>query len=133
MRRLTSASLALTLVASGLAGGAISASAQDATEWKIGVVTDVGTVDDKNFNEYTFVGANEGAEAIGVATPVPVAVPEDDSEYGGLIQAYVDQGFNIIVTAGFNLGVATTQFAHHNPDVWFIGVDQGPPCVTQEG
>ena len=129
MRRLTSTSLALTLAASGLAFGAITASAQE-TEWRIGVVTDVGTVDDKNFNEYTFVGANEGAAAIGLETPVPVAVPEDDSEYGGLIQAYVDQGFNIIVTAGFNLGVATTQAAHDNPDVWFIGVDQGPPCVT---
>ena len=49
------------------------------------------------------------------------------------IQAYVDQGYDIIVTAGFNLGVATTKAAHDNPDIWFIGVDQGPPCVNEEG
>lgn len=133
MRRPTTASLVLTLAASGLLLGAPAALAQDEPEWKIGVVTDVGTVDDKNFNEYTFVGANAGAEAIGVPTPVPVVVPADPSEFAQLIQAYVDQDFDIIVTAGFNLGVATTQAAHDNPDIWFIGVDQGPPCVTEEG
>jgi len=102
------------------------------SDLKIGVVTDVGTVNDKNFNEYTFVGAKQGAAAIGAAEP-PVTVPKDDSEYASSIQAYVDQGYNIIVTAGFNLGVATTQAAHDNPNIWFIGVDQGPPCVNEQG
>ena len=102
------------------------------SDLQIGVVTDVGTVNDKNFNEYTYLGAVEGAEAVGAEEP-PVTVPNDDSEYGSAIQAYIDEGFNIIVTAGFNLGVATTQAAHDNPDVWFIGVDQGPPCVDAEG
>jgi len=114
-------------------GGASTAeSAAPHSDLKIGVVTDVGTVNDKNFNEYTFVGAKEGAAAIGAAEP-PVTVPKDSSEYASAIQAYVDQGYDIIVTAGFNLGVATTQAAHDNPDVWFIGVDQGPPCVNEEG
>ena len=36
------------------------------------------------------------------------------------------------MTAGFNLGVETTKAAHENPDIWFIGVDQGPPCVDTE-
>jgi basic membrane protein A len=102
------------------------------SDLKIGVVTDVGTVNDKNFNEYTFLGAKNGAAAIGADEP-PVTVPKDSSEYASAIQAFVDDGYDIIVTAGFNLGVATTQAAHDNPDVWFIGVDQGPPCVNAEG
>jgi len=102
------------------------------SDLKIGVVTDVGTTNDKNFNEYTYVGAQEGAAAIGADEPT-VTVPKDSSEYATSIQAFVDQGYDIIVTAGFNLGVATTQAAHDNPDIWFIGVDQGPPCVNAEG
>lgn len=102
------------------------------SDLQIGVVTDVGTVNDKNFNEYTYEGAKEGAAAIGAAEP-PVTVPNDDSEYAAALQAYIDQGYEIVVTAGFNLGVATTQAAHDNPDTWFIGVDQGPPCVNAEG
>jgi basic membrane protein A len=109
-----------------------SPSAAPSSALKIGVVTDVGTANDKNFNEYTYVGAKQGAAAIGAAEP-PVTVPKDSSEYASAIQAYIDDGYNIIVTAGFNLGVATTQAAHDNPDVWFIGVDQGPPCVNADG
>ena len=135
MRRLSTTSLALTIAATGLLVGGTAAVAQDKdpADFKIGVVTDVGTVDDKNFNEFTFEGANQGAAALGVATPVPVAVPGDASEYGVLLQAYIDNGFDIVVSAGFNLGVETTNAAQENPGVWFIGVDQGPPCVNEEG
>jgi basic membrane protein A and related proteins len=104
----------------------------DKTKWKIGVATDVGTVNDKNFNEYTYVGAKNGAAALGAAEP-PVVVPKDSSEFAKIQQSFVDQGFDIIVTAGFNYGQATTCAAHANKDIWFIGVDQGPPCVTAEG
>lgn len=124
MRRFTTASLALALAATGALSGA-AVMAQD-EPLKIGVVTDVGTVDDKNFNEYTFAGANAGAEAIGSTTPVPVAVPNDPSDFPVLIQAYVDEDFDIIVTAGFNLGAETAVAAAANPEVWFVGVDQVP-------
>jgi basic membrane lipoprotein Med (substrate-binding protein (PBP1-ABC) superfamily) len=123
MQKLTTASLALTIAATALLAGTAAVVAQD-EPLKIGVVTDVGTVDDKNFNEYTFVGANAGAEAIGTETPVPVTVPNDPSDFPVLIQSYIDEGFDIIVTAGFNLGAETAKAAAANPDVWFVGVDQ---------
>ena len=102
--------------------------------WKIGVVTDVGSVNDKNFNEFTFVGSKDGAKAIGAAEP-PVTVPKDASEYEPSIQAYVEQGFTIIVSTGFNLAAPTVQKAHDNPATWFIGVDQGGStlCITEGG
>lgn len=125
MRRFTTASLALTIAATGVFAGATAIVAQDEAP-KVGVVTDVGTVDDKNFNEYTFAGANAGAEAVGAAFPVPVTVPNDPSDFPVLIQAFIDEGFGIIVTAGFNLGEETAKAAEANPDVWFVGVDQVP-------
>ncbi len=130
----TSASTAESMAASTAESMAPSTAESMAphSDLKIGVVTDVGTVNDKNFNEYTYVGAKDGAAAIGAAEP-QVTVPNDVSEYDQDLQAYIDQGYNIIVTAGFNLGVATTQAAHDNPDIWFIGVDQGPPCVDASG
>ena len=42
-------------------------SAGAGAELKIGVVTDVGTVNDKNFNEYTYIGAQQGQDAPGVS------------------------------------------------------------------
>jgi basic membrane protein A len=110
-----------------------SAPASSATksDLKIGVVTDVGTVNDKNFNEYTFVGAQQGAAAIG-ADPPPVVVPTSDADYAPLIQAFVDQNFDVIVAAGFNLVPATAAAAKANPDIWFIGVDHAP-CINATG
>ena len=94
-------------------------------------MTDVGTVDDKNFNQYSYEGAQKGATDIGAPAP-QVTVPKDSSEYAADIQAFIDQGYNIIVTVGFNLTNDTAAKAKANPDVWFIGVDQAP-CVDENG
>jgi basic membrane protein A and related proteins len=118
---------------SAAASASASASASAGTsDLKIGVVTDIGTLDDKNYNEYTYKGVQAGAAAIGAANP-PAVVPKDASEYASKIQAYVAQGFNMIVTVGFNLGAATGEAAVKNPTITFIGVDQSPICITKEG
>jgi basic membrane protein A len=101
---------------------------------KIGVVTDVGTVNDKNFNEYTYVGAKDGAAAVGApnAADLPVSVPNSDADYAPMIQSYIDQDFNVIVTTGFNLANVTAAAAKANPETWFIGVDHAP-CIKGDG
>jgi basic membrane protein A len=104
----------------------------DKSKIKIGVATDVGRVDDKNFNEYTYAGAQEAAKALGITGDVPYVVPASDPERVSNIQKYVDEGFNIIVSAGFANGTATGCVAKLNPDVWFIGIDQGPPAKGAE-
>jgi basic membrane protein A len=98
----------------------------------IGVVTDIGTLNDKNFNEYSYKGAVDGAAAIGAAEPKSL-VPADQTAYAADIKSFVDANANIIVTVGFNLASATVQAAHDNPNIWFIGVDQSPICVTPDG
>lgn len=99
---------------------------------KIGVVTDIGTLNDKGYNEYSYKGAVDGAKAIGSAVP-PSTVPKDSSEYAADIQAFVDQNFDVIVTVGFNMASDTAQAAHDNPSIRFVGVDQSPVCVDEQG
>lgn len=89
----------------------------------IGVVTDVGTLDDRNFNQYSWEGAVLGAATIGAADPTAV-VTSDESEYADNIQSQVTAGADIIVTVGFAIGGATLEAATANPDIHFIGVDQ---------
>src|SRR3954471_1694752 len=99
------ASVAPDPFAGAKAGGAHTAP----TDWskaKIGVVTDIGTLNDKNFNEYSFKGAQDGATALKAQPPQSV-IPKDQSEYLKDIQTYVDQGYDIIVTVGFNLATPT--------------------------
>jgi basic membrane protein A len=127
------ASTAASTPPSAAASGEASAPASTApkSDLKIGVVTDVGTVNDKNFNEFTFVGAQQGAAAVN-ADPPPVVVPTSDADFAPLIQAFVDQDFDVIIAAGFNLTGATAAAAKANPDIWFIGVDHSP-CIDATG
>jgi basic membrane protein A and related proteins len=104
----------------------------DKTKIKIGVATDVGKVDDKNFNEYTYAGATNAAKALGITGDVPFVTPKAASDRIPNVQKFVDEGFHIVVTAGFANGTATGCVAKLNPDVWFIGVDQGPPAPGTE-
>ena len=98
---------------------------------KVGLVTDVGTLEDKSFNEASWVGAQAGAKAprrhrqSNIVTKAP-------ADYAANIKTFVDQGYGIIVTVGFAMGDATTIAAKQYPDVKFIGVDQGV-CVDETG
>lgn len=93
------------------------------SDLKIGLVTDVGTLDDRNFNQYSWEGALLGAQIIGAPEPQSVITTES-SEYEANIQSFIDQDYDAVVTVGFALGEATAAAAEANPDVHFIGVDQ---------
>jgi basic membrane protein A len=90
----------------------------------IGLVTDVGKVDDKSFNQSAWEGAQAAAEATGgTAEYIETAAASD---YATNIGQFLESGANVIITVGFALGEATAAAATENPDVHFIGVDQFP-------
>lgn len=89
----------------------------------IGLVTDVGEVDDKSFNQSAWEGAQQAAEALGAAE-VNYIETANATDYGANIALFADQGYDIIVTVGFAMGEATIEAAGKYPDVDFIGVDQ---------
>lgn len=97
---------------------------------KIGVVTDVGQLEDKSFNQAAWEGGKAAAENLGAT--FDVIVTQNISDYKQNIQTFVDQGFDVIVTVGFLIGTDTTIAAKENPNVKFIGVDQGI-CVDETG
>ncbi|MGZ3587195.1 MAG: BMP family ABC transporter substrate-binding protein [Candidatus Limnocylindrales bacterium] len=101
------------------------------TGLKIGLVTDVGQLNDHNFNQYSWEGAQDGATKI--SAPAPVAAQSTVSaDIAKNIQGFVDQKFDVIVTVGFAAGGDTIKAAKANPKIKFIGVDQAP-CVDKDG
>ena len=123
-------SVALTAAPSAIASGR-GRVGRPTSELDIGVVTDVATDSEKESNEATVVGTQQGADAIGADAP-PVIIPTSADLYAPLIQAMVEQDFDVIVTTGVDLIPATVAAAKANPDTWFIGVDQAP-CIDAEG
>jgi basic membrane protein A len=106
-------------------GGSTECAARDSIDGadiSIGVVTDVGKVDDKSFNQSTWEGAQSVADELGASADFIETTQAAD--YANNIQQFVDSGANVIVTIGFALGEATQKAAAANPDIMFIGVDQ---------
>jgi len=88
----------------------------------IGLVTDIGKVDDKSFNQSAWEGAQEAASINGgFAKYVETQDPKD---YAANIALFAEAGYNVIVTVGFLMAEATAVASEKYPDVKFIGVDQ---------
>ncbi len=102
------------------------AAAAPAADIKIGLVTDVGRVNDRSFNQSAWEGVKQAGEALGLTEGdgFKYIETQDAKEYADNIQQFVDAGYNVIVTVGFALGEATTAAATANPDTYFVGVDQ---------
>ena len=75
-----SAAAPTSAASAGASEGAASAapsaggSVKPHSDLKIGVVTDVGAVNDKNFNQFSYAGAVNGAVSIGAKTPSVVSL-----------------------------------------------------------
>ena len=89
----------------------------------IGLVTDVGRIDDKSFNQSAWEGAQQAAEALG-AGEVNYVETTNATDYAANIGLFAEAGYDVIVTVGFALGEATIEAANTYPDIDFIGVDQ---------
>lgn len=87
----------------------------------VGLVTDVGKIDDKSFNQSAWEGVKL-AEELGAT--VQYIETTDAKDYDKNIATFADEGYDVIVTVGFALGEATIAAAAKYPDVDFIGVDQ---------
>jgi basic membrane protein A and related proteins len=96
------------------------------TDLRIGLVTDVGRVNDRSFNQSAWEGVVQAGQALGLAEGDGYRYIEtqDPADYADNIQQFIDGGFNVIVSVGFALGEATATAARENPDIMFIGVDQ---------
>ena len=120
--------MALLIVASMIltACGAGAPSEADCTKEEVfcvGLVTDVGKINDKSFNQSAWEGVQK-AQADGVADVVQFIETADAKDYAKNIATFADAGYDVIVTVGFNLGEATFAAGALYPDIKFIGVDQ---------
>jgi basic membrane protein A len=84
-------------------------------------VTDTGGIDDRSFNETAWAGMQEAEEKLGV--DIQVLESQSETDFEPHINAFIDQGCELIVTVGFLLGDATEQAAIANPDTDFAIVD----------
>ena len=88
----------------------------------MGLVTDIGKINDRGFNQSAWRGVQQAQEELGAL--VQYIETSDARDYSKNIATFANENYDVIVTVGFNLQDATRAAAEMYPDIKFIGVDQ---------
>ena len=92
------------------------------TTVRIGMVTDVGGVNDKSFNQTSW----EGLQALAAEDPsfeVNYLESKTDADYQTNINTFIEEGYDLIICVGYMLADATREAAEENPDQLFAIID----------
>jgi basic membrane protein A len=109
----------LTLVA--LALGACTAPAATTGKLKVGLVTDVGGVNDKSFNQSAWEGTQKATKEFG--WDVKFIESKQPTDYEKNIDQFATEKYDVIITVGFLMGDATAIKAKQYPNIKFAIVD----------
>ncbi len=98
----------------------------------VGLVTDVGKVTDKSFNQSSWEALQQAKEE-GLVQWVQYIETTDSKDYSKNIATFGDAGYDVIVTSGYNLGTASIDNAKLYPNTKIIAVDQPAFLFTPAG
>ncbi len=119
MKKIFALVLVLCMVFSLCACGA-KEEAPAAEKVKIGMVTDVGGVNDKSFNQTSW----EGLSALDTNLfEVNYLESKTDADYQTNINTFIDEDYDLIICVGYMLAGATQEAAAANPDQLFAIID----------
>ena len=121
MKKILALVLALCMIFALCACGQSAAPAASA-KVKIGMVTDVGGVNDKSFNQTSW----EGLQALAKEDSrfeVNYLESKTDADYQTNINTFIDEGYDLVICVGYMLADATRAAAEANPDQKFAIID----------
>lgn len=88
---------------------------------KVGMVTDVGGINDQSFNQTSWEGLKRAGEELGI--DVVYLESHQDSDYATNLQTLVENDCDLIIAVGYMLSDATRNAALKNPNQKFAIVD----------
>jgi basic membrane protein A len=119
------AALALGIAACGSddddSGGGGGGGGGEKASIKAGVVTDIGGLNDRGFNEAANEGRKRAQKELGIDTRVLIS--DSNADYIPNLSQLAQQQFDMIVSNGFLMGEATNTVATKFPDTNFAIID----------
>ena len=120
MKRLLTVALVFTVMVStacgalGVGGPAV----------KVGLVTDIGGLNDKSFNTLANQGRLDAQSQLGVETSVTESKKQED--YVPNLTNYAQQNYDLVIAVGFLMTNSTWKVAKQFPNVKFAIIDGAP-------
>ncbi|XYH96562.1 BMP family lipoprotein [Sorangium sp. So ce1128] len=88
----------------------------------VGLVTDMGKIDDKSFNQSAWEAIQRAQKELGATTQYIETT--DPKDYPKNIATFAEEKYDVVVTSGFGLAEATHGAAAQFTSTRFIGIDQ---------
>lgn len=117
----TSAAQEATTAAAEETTAAAAEAGKDASEIKVGIVTDVGGVNDGSFNQSAWEGLQRAQKELGIQASYLES--HTDADYKPNIENFIDEDYDLIICVGYALADALKEESAANPDVNFAIID----------
>ncbi len=88
---------------------------------RVGLVTDIGGLNDKSFNQLANEGLERASDELGVE--IRVIESKSDADYIPNLQSLAEDGYDLVIAVGFLMQEATQQAAATYPDTNFAIID----------
>ena len=105
----------------GEAAGSVRSTTPAETDIKVGLVTDLGQLTDRGFNQLAFEGVKEAEAELGIERRVLESA--SDADYVPNMSQLADDGYDLIIGVGFAQGEAVATVAKEYPDTKFVIID----------
>ena len=109
-----------TSTSGGAAAGSTSTAAA-AKKIKVGLVTDIGGLNDRSFNALANKGLNDAKSSLGIEGRVLTS--KSNADYVPNLSTLAQQKYDLVIAVGFLMGDATEKVAGKFPNVKFAIID----------
>lgn len=125
-KQILSLVLATATTLSLFAGCAKPTEKKNAETYELALITDVGTIDDKSFNQGSWEGLVKYAEEHKISHKYYKPTEKSDAACLAAIDLAVKGGAKVIVTPGFLFEASTFEAQTKYPDTHFVTIDLAP-------
>jgi basic membrane protein A len=108
-------------------GAAASSTAPQGKKIKVGLVTDIGGLNDRSFNHLAYVGLQRAEKQLGVQGRVLIS--KSNADYVPNLSTLAQQRYDLVIAVGFLMTDATGTVAKKFPNVKFAIVDSSPSLM----
>jgi basic membrane protein A and related proteins len=102
-------------------GGGSASQQEEKPAIKVGLVTDIGGLDDRSFNQLANEGLERAKSELGVEGRVLTS--DQNSDYVPNLSSLAQQGYDLVIGVGFLMGDAMNTVATRFPDTNFAIID----------
>jgi len=124
MKSLAVAVAAVAVTALAVFAGTVGATPQHhAAALKVGLVTDIGGLNDHGFNHLAYLGLQKAQSKLGVQ--VDVHQSSSNADYVPNLSSFAQQGYDLVIAVGFLMYDSVKTVAAKFPDTKFMIIDNG--------